>query len=268
MDYKNHLAKTNADRPGNEAPVSNKRGDGLYFQVPSDRQTTEREFDDLLRIAEHDGSGRDWNQIREALKSSVIVEHQTVSNGGTVVYRVVHHVAEHLARQFIYVEQGRSSKLVAEARPLFERMKRDAAGRKFDRLLVSKVSRLGRNIAEVIATVYELADSDVTVYPVKSQAGPINSTIGRLLWAIQVWHAEMEIEERSEVMQSGQPDAGVAVKRPGRPRVIFDREAVVRLRDAEHRSWLEIEKALGVSSGSIRRAYHTLKGLKGADGAC
>lgn len=260
MDYKNHLATTNTDCPGNAAPASIKRGDGLYFQVPSDRQTTESEFDDLLRIAEHDGPDRDWNQIREALKSSVIAEERAGSNGVTIVHRVVHHVAEHLARQCIYVEQGRSSKLGAKARPLFERMRRDAAGKKFDRLLVWKVSRLGRNMREVIATVYELADSGVTVYPVKSQTGPINSTAAKLLWAIQVWCAEMENEGRSEAMQAGQAHARAAGKLPGRPRVSFDREAVVRLRDADHRSWPEIAKALGVSSGSVRRAYDALKG--------
>ena len=36
-------------------------------------------------------------------------------------------------------------------------MKRDAGLRQFDRLLVWKVSRLGRDMREVISTVYELA---------------------------------------------------------------------------------------------------------------
>jgi hypothetical protein len=67
MDFKN-LATTNPHCPGNEAPASIQRGDALYFQVPSDRQTTESEFDDLLRIAEHDGPDTDWDQIRKALR--------------------------------------------------------------------------------------------------------------------------------------------------------------------------------------------------------
>ena len=40
---------------------------------------------------------------------------------------------------------------------------------------------------EVIGTVYELADLGITVVPIKSQTGPINSTLGKLLWAIQAW---------------------------------------------------------------------------------
>ena len=75
-------------------------------------------------------------------------------------------------------------------------MKRDAALRRFNRLLVWKVTRLGRDMREVISTVYELADLGITILPAKSQTGPINTAMGRLLWAIQAWYAEMENEER------------------------------------------------------------------------
>ena len=40
--------------------------DALYFRVSSDRQTAENQFEDLLQIAEKDGSGRDWSQIRRS----------------------------------------------------------------------------------------------------------------------------------------------------------------------------------------------------------
>jgi DNA invertase Pin-like site-specific DNA recombinase len=235
-------------------------GDGLYCRVSSDRQTTENQFEDLLHIAERDSSGRDWEEIRQALKSCVIAEERPGPTGVTTLYRVVPQLAEDLAQQCVYVEQGRSSKVGAKARPLFEQMKRDAAERKFNRLLVWKVSRLGRNMREVIDTVYELADYGVTVYPVKSQTGPINSTMGKLLWALQAWFAEMENEERSEAVQAGQARAKAAGKIVGRPRVIFDREAVLRLKDGDHQSWETIAKALGVSTGSVRRAYKALKG--------
>jgi DNA invertase Pin-like site-specific DNA recombinase len=167
--------------------------DALYFRVSSERQTTENEFEDLLQVAEKDGSERDWSRIREALARCVIEEQRPGTNGTSrMVYRVDAELAAELARQCVYVEQGRSGKIGARRRPLFEQMKRDAAARKFDRLLVWKVSRLGRDMREVIAAVYELADLGITVIPVKSQTGPISSTMGKLLWAIQAWYAEME----------------------------------------------------------------------------
>jgi len=49
----------------------------------------------------------------------------------------------------------------------------------------------------------ESAAYGATVYPLKSQAGPITSMMGKLLWAIQAWYAEMENEERSDAVQAG-----------------------------------------------------------------
>ena len=157
----------------------------------------------------------------------------------------------------VYVEQGRSSRKGSKSRPLFEQMKKDAAMRKFDRLLVWKVSRMGRDMREVISTVYELSDLGVTVVPVKSETGPINSTMGKLLWAIQAWLAEMENEERSEAIKAGQARAMASGKSVGRPRVIFDRKEVVKLRK-EGVSWSKIVSRVGVSTGTVRRAYEVL----------
>lgn len=237
--------------------------DALYFRVSSDRQTTENQFEDLLQIAEKDGSERHWDQIRQTLANCVYEEQRPTSNGGIrTVYRIRPEVAGKLALECIYVEQGRSGKLGSERRPLFEQMKRDAAGRRFDRLLVWKVSRLGRDMREVISTVYELADLGVTVIPIKSQTGPITSTMGRLLWAIQAWYAEMENGERSESIRAGQARAKAEGKHMGRPRRIFDRVEVVRLRDAERLSWPEISRRTGAGVGTVVKAYRDLVGTR------
>ena len=142
-------------------------------------------------------------------------------------------------------------------------MKRDAAARKFDRLLVWKVSRLGRDMREVIAAVYELADLGITVIPVKSQTGPINSTMGKLLWAIQAWYAEMENSERSEAIKAGQRRARASGKHMGRPRKIRRRHEVGELRKAG-RSWSQIAAKLGISARTARRIYAALPEAAGA----
>ena len=191
--------------------------DALYFRVSTDRQTTENQFEDLLRVAEKDGSGREWSQIRELLSRCIHEE----AIGDRTLYSVKPRIVAELTELGVYVEQGRSSHKGSKSRPLFEQMKKDAALRKFDWLLVWKVSRLGRDMREVISTVYELSDLGVTVVPVKSQTGPINSTMGKLLWAIQAWFSEMENEERSEAIKAGQARAMASGKSVGRPRVIF-----------------------------------------------
>lgn len=159
------------------------------------------------------------------------------------------------------LEQGKSTKTGARRRPLFEQMKRDAAARRFDRLLVWKVSRLGRDMREVIATVYELADLEVTVIPIKSQTGPISSTMGKLLWAIQAWYAEMENSEKSEAIKAGQARARAEGKHMGRPRRVFDRNEVVRLRDQERLSWPEIARRVDAGVGTGVKAYRDLSGV-------
>ena len=227
--------------------------DAQYFRVSSDRQTTENQFEDLLRVAENDGSGRDWSQIRQLLSRCMLEE----AAGDRAVYSVNPRIVAELADLCVYVEQGRSSRKGSKSRPLFTQMKQDAALRRFDRLLVWKVSRLGRDMREVISTVNELSDLGVTVVPVKSQTGPINSTMGKLLWAIQAWFAEMENEERSEAIKAGQARAMASGKSVGRPRLIFNRAEVVKLRK-EGLSWSQIASRLAISIGTARRAYQDL----------
>ena len=234
--------------------------DALYFRVSSDRQTTENQFEDLLAVAEKDDSDRDRTSIRDLLSRCIVEEEVRGQGVSRTVYRVNPAVADRLTDLSIYVEQGRSSRKGARSRPMFERMKKDAALRKFDRLLVWKVSRLGRDMREVIGTVYELSDLGVTVVPVKSQTGPINSTMGKLLWAIQAWFAEMENEERADAIKAGQARALALGKKVGRPQAIFDRDEVVRLRDQQGQSWSQIAKTLGVGTGTVRRAYYAVNG--------
>ena len=98
--------------------------DALHFRVSSDRQTTENQFEDLLQVAEKDGSRRDWSQIREALSKCVIEEQRVGTNGTTrTVYRLDPELAAYLASQCVYVEQGKSGRVGARRRPLFEQMK-------------------------------------------------------------------------------------------------------------------------------------------------
>ena len=74
--------------------------DGLYSRVSSERQTTENQFEDVLQVAEKDGYGRDWGQIREVLSRCVIEEHRPGTTGtARTVYRVDSEQAAELARQ-------------------------------------------------------------------------------------------------------------------------------------------------------------------------
>ena len=90
--------------------------DAQYFRVSSDRQTSENQFEDLLEVAEKDGSGRDWSRIRKLLRQCIHEE----AAGDRVLYSVNPKVVSELADLCIYVEQGRSSRKGAKSRPLFQ----------------------------------------------------------------------------------------------------------------------------------------------------
>jgi DNA invertase Pin-like site-specific DNA recombinase len=177
--------------------------DGLYFRVSTDRQTTENQFEDLLQVAEKDGSGRDWNSIRLHLSNCIQGED---FHNGRMIYRVQPEVVQALAKDCIYVEQGKSGRSGVRRRPLFEQMRRDASLRKFDRLLVWKVSRLGRDMRQVISTVYELADLGITVVPIKSQTGPISSTMGKLLWPSKLGSRRWKMGSGPRPFVPGKPE--------------------------------------------------------------
>ncbi len=228
--------------------------DALYFRVSSDRQTTENQFDELITAARTGDPGRDWDRIRAELGRSVIAETRTTRRGvARTVYLVDEMIAKRLADQCIYVEQGKSG-AAGKRRPLFDRMRRDAGLRKFERVLVWKVTRLGRDMRDVISTVYELADIGITIVPLKSQTGPVNTAMGRLLWAIQGWYAEMENEERSENVKAGQARARAHGKEIGRPREIdvTKAEQIAGLR-ALGLGYTAIAKTAGVSRTTVRR---------------
>ena len=227
--------------------------DALYFRVSADRQTTENQFEDLLQVAEKDGSERDWRAIRQRL--SDCIQGEALPNG-RMIYSVQPEIIAELVKDCIYMEQGKSGKAGARKRPLFEQLRRDASIRKFDRLLIWKVSRLGRDMREAISAVYELADLGITVLPIKSQTGLINSTMGKLLWAIPAWFAKMENGERSEAIRAGQARARAAGKRIGRPRAMIDKSLIVQLRQ-EGYSWRAIARQLDIGTGTARRAFHT-----------
>src|ERR1039458_7268570 len=92
-------------------------------------------------------SALDGSAVTTSLRAHRYLLDTDVSRAGSTrtVYRIRPEVAVELARGCIYIEHARSGKAGAARRPLFEQMKPDAAGRKFSRLLVWKVSRLGRD---------------------------------------------------------------------------------------------------------------------------
>ena len=94
---------------------------------------------------------------------------------------------------------------------------------------------------------------------VSHQEGLDTSTpTGKAIFTIIASMAQLEQTVTSERLIAGLDNArmnGTRTGKPvGRPRVIFRKDDVVRLRE-EGASWSQIAKRTGISSGSARRAY-------------
>lgn len=230
--------------------------DALYFRVSSERQTTENQFEDVLAASRYELGTPEGLKLREMM-------HGAVWHGAGLQGRPTFIIHEGLAAQLaeyhsIYIEHVSAR---SASRPRFEQMKRDAALRRFDRVLCWKVSRLGRNMMEVLQSVCELSELGVTVVPVKSATGPITTSIGKLLWAIQGWYAEFENDERTEAIKAGLTRARAEGKHLGRPKRVYDRQRLVKLRDAGW-SWQKISKELHIGVTTACREYQDIKGAK------
>ncbi len=66
----------------------------------------------------------------------------------------------------------------------------------------------------------------------------------------------LRISERVRAGLNRAKEKGVKL---GRPRKVFDRQEVVRLRDEEGLSWPEIARKTGLGQGTVVRAYRGLK---------
>jgi DNA invertase Pin-like site-specific DNA recombinase len=224
--------------------------DALYFRVSANCGTQKNQMEDLVRVAEQGGFGRHDPPILELLSQVMTSEQLPGSRPRCLEGAPVPSYVDRLADLQVYVDPDECG-----SRPTIQRLKRDAAMGKFKRLLVRSVPSLGRDIREVVATVHDLTSQGVTIVPMRSDAEPVGPELTGALREVLTWCRELDHHRRSAAIKAGQTKVRAKGKRVGRPRRIFDREVVVRLRDEEGLSWSKIAQALGIGAGTARRAY-------------
>lgn len=123
-----------------------------------------------------------------------------------------------------------------------------------DCIVVVGIDRLGRDAAEVMMTVKELADKAIVI---RSLREGIDSTspIGRAIVGILASMAQLEIElarERRSAAKTARKDRGLSI---GRPKALdADKAALARRMRDSGEPVPVIAKALGVSRATVYRA--------------
>ncbi len=144
------------------------------------------------------------------------------------------------------------------SRPGLDQLMADARRRRFDVVLAWKLDRLGRSVVHCISTIQELSSLGVRFIAVSQGIDTDESNPGsKLLLHILASVAEFErslIRERVAAGMRVAKKYGTKSGKPiGRPKVVFDRAAVLQLRQSGA-SISSIVRATGLSTGTVCRS--------------
>jgi DNA invertase Pin-like site-specific DNA recombinase len=153
-----------------------------------------------------------------------------------------------------YVDTGFSG--AKASRPALDHLMADAAQHKFDAVAVWKIDRFGRSVLHLSQQLAALSSYGIRFIATSQgldtdQSNPTASLLLHILSAVAQFERSM-IQERT---LTGIRAAQAAGKVVGRPKRIFRRDEVVRLRDQEGLSWRAIGKKLDIPAMTALDSY-------------
>jgi len=155
-----------------------------------------------------------------------------------------------------YIDTGFSG--AKASRPALDRLMADAGQHKFDCIAVYKIDRFGRSVLHLNQQLAALTSYGVRfIATSQSLDTDEKNPTSRLLLQILASVAEFEREMIRERTLSGIKAAQAAGKIIGRPRRVFRRDEVVRLRDQESLSWRAIGKKLSIAAMTALDSYRS-----------
>jgi DNA invertase Pin-like site-specific DNA recombinase len=158
-------------------------------------------------------------------------------------YQIVH--------EYIDQASGKTSD-----RDAFKKLTEDASRRAFDTVLVWSLDRFTREgVLETFEHIRRLTSYGVAFESYTERHFRTTGPAGELMLAIAAWIAKQERIRISERTKAGLARARRQGKVPGRPKRVFRRDEVVRLRDVEHLSWRAIAAALDIPVMTALDAY-------------
>ena len=163
-----------------------------------------------------------------------------------------------------YIDTGFSGGKAS--RPALDSLMKAAALRKFDCVVIYKLDRFSRSVLHLNQQIEALRRYGVRFIATSQDLDTDQSNSGsRLLFNILAAVAEFEREMIRERTLSGIRAAQAAGKHVGRPKRIFRRDEVVRLRDDEGRSWRSIAAEMNIPVMTAVAAY---KNFNVENGTC
>lgn len=138
----------------------------------------------------------------------------------------------------------------AKIRPKREELMRLARRRKIDAIVVWKLDRFGRSLADLINSLNELRDLGV-VFVSLTESLDFSTASGRAMAGMLSIFAEFEREIIRERVKAGIANARALGKPHGRPTTVGLKKAEIQLLKSDGMNNSEIARKLKISRGSV-----------------
>jgi DNA invertase Pin-like site-specific DNA recombinase len=161
----------------------------------------------------------------------------------------------------VYQDQMSGAKA---SRPGLDQLMADARRRRFDVVVVWKLDRFGRSLVHCVSGIQELASAGIRFIATSQgldtdESNPASKLLLHILAAVAQFERELIRERVSAGMKAAKARGTKTGNAIGRPRRIFDRDEVVRLR----KTGLSIEKVarqMRIGVGTVVRAVQARSG--------
>ena len=161
-----------------------------------------------------------------------------------------------------YVDAGVSG--AKERRPQLDTLLAACRKRSMDAVVVYRYDRFARSLRQLVNALEEFRSLGIEF--ISLHEGVDTSTPnGRLVFGIFASIAEFERELIRDRVKSGIAAARSKGKTLGRPKVSVDAARIAALR-ASGASWSTITRQLGLSAGTVKRAYYSLSKNPASEG--
>jgi putative DNA-invertase from lambdoid prophage Rac len=149
-------------------------------------------------------------------------------------------------------------------RPGLDRLMADARRRRFDVVVVWKLDRFGRSLVHCVSGIQELASLGIRFIATSQgldtdESNPASKLLMHILAAVAQFERELIRERVSAGMKAAKARGTKTGNTIGRPRRVFDREKVARLR-AEGVSIEKIARQMSIGVGTVARVVQAVRG--------
>ena len=194
---------------------------------------------------------------RVAIYSRVSTNEQTTDNQTHFLQEIVDRNGWELVGT--YIDEGVSGSKGRDKRPEFDRLCKDMVRRKFNRILVWDISRLGRSLQHLVEFLNDVMAVNCHLYI--HQSGLDTSTpSGRMMFQMVGVFSEFERSMISERVKLGLARTKSKGTKLGRPKVVNDdlQDMICMMID-DGMSYSKISESVSVSKMTVSRVNHSRK---------